>query len=122
MLHLGHRDCLQNLGLGVFHLSDYFAQDQQNEEEDEERCRNEQKAQAWIVCSLIDYDTRNFSDLLYTTADTAVRCWCDYRPWCYRWFWRNYRAQRLRCSEIRPQRFGRRGVDNRIGKRDAGRS
>jgi len=36
MLHLGHRDCLQDLGLSVFHLSDDFAQDQEDEEQYEE--------------------------------------------------------------------------------------
>ena len=33
MLHLGHRDGLKDLGLGVFHLSDHFAENEQHEKQ-----------------------------------------------------------------------------------------
>jgi hypothetical protein len=69
MLHLGHRDSLKNLGLGVFHLSDYFAGNEQHNEQYEERSGHQQKSQARIVRGLIDHHTRDFSYVLYSTPD-----------------------------------------------------
>ena len=88
MLHLGHRDGLQNLGLGVFHLSDYFAENQQNEKQNKERCGDEQKTQTRIVRGLIDHDARNSSyasrrdrahyDQLLSVVARVLRCWRRY--------------------------------------------
>jgi len=72
MLHLGHRDCLQDLGLSVFHLSDDFAQDQENEEQNEECCRDEEKAQTRIVGGLIDHHTRHVPQLFDPRLHTIV--------------------------------------------------
>jgi hypothetical protein len=44
MLHLGHRDCLQDLGLSVFHLSDDFAHDQEDEEQQKHRRCHKQES------------------------------------------------------------------------------